>query len=340
MMSFLKIIYKGICLIIGHGHTQGITRRFFEVIEQDEYITCHSRPHKASRVGTVNDKVKQEHKLSVILQGPVITENDFTLETLKIYQNHFKGHSLILSTWKGENEAVIKEAGELGINCVINKKPDYPGESNINMQIVSSGAGVRKAAELGAEYALKTRTDQRMYAPNISEYLYNIIENFPVGGNYPKQKKRIVGISLNTFKYRMYGLSDMMVYGSIEDMLLYWDIAEDTRAFTAQQRKAGLVDSRVSEVYLATGFLNKVGREILWTLADSWQVFADNFCIVDKEQLDLFWPKYGRQEYKGITYRQDYRTQEMNFREWFNIYSGINNKNINDELTPEYLQTI
>ena len=346
VMSFLIAIYRGICLVIGPGHSRGIIKRFFEVIEKDEYFTCHARPQKAARVSTVNDGLKRQAELSVILQGPVMTENDFTLETLKLYQKHFEGHSLILSTWEGEDEAVITAAEKMGVHCLMNKKPDYFGISNINLQIASSKAGVRKAAELGSKYVLKTRTDQRMYAPNIAEYLYNVTEAFPVTGEYPKQKKRIVGVSLNTFKYRMYGLSDMTIYGHIDDMLLYWGVKEDARVFADRQREEArksafsFAELAVCEVYLTTEFLKAIDREILWTLQDSWQVFADNFCVVDKEQLDVFWPKYNRQEYRYLTYQQDYRTQEMGFREWFNIYSGLGNKNIDSALTPEYLHTI
>jgi len=333
--------------VLGPGG-QGFLKDLLEKIEAQEnvFITYHTRPKKAIQVSTVNDSLKKEKKLAVILQGPIIAENNFTLETLKIYQEHFKGHLLVLSTWEGEDEAVLVKAEEMGAHCITSKKPDYFGISNINLQIVSSKAGVKKASELGAEYIFKTRTDQRMYAPNTSEYLYNIIENFPVTGNYPKQKRRIIGVSLNTFKYRMYGLSDMAIYGSTEDMLLYWDIDEDTRVISAQERKDVSNDVplvmrlRVSEVYLATEFLRKVDREILWTLEDSWQAFADNFCIVDKEQLDLFWFKYNRNEYRWLSYRQVYRAQEMTFREWFNIYFGIKNKNINKDLVSEDIYTI
>jgi len=74
------------------------------------------------------------------------------------------------------------------INVVLSKKPDYPGVSNVNFQIVSSSTGIVKAKELGAEYCLKTRTDQRMYAPNIKEFLINLLKTFPVNKEY-KQKR-------------------------------------------------------------------------------------------------------------------------------------------------------
>ncbi|MBU0614332.1 hypothetical protein KJ766_03585, partial [Patescibacteria group bacterium] len=193
-----------------------------------------------------------------------------------------------------------------------------------------------KAQELGVEYAFKTRTDPRIYAPNVADYLYNITEVFPVRAGY-SQKKRIVGVSLNTFKYRMYGLSDMLIYGHIDDMILYWNAEFDQREFGVEKIKedhTSLRDFarwRVCEVYLATEFLLKVGRNFEWTLKDSWEVFADHFCVVDKEQLDLFWPKYNRLEYRFV-YTEEVKFQELTFREWLNIYNNMDNKKISESI--------
>lgn len=340
-MAFLKIFYKNLFRFFKANHSHALLTRVFKIIERKEFFTFHARPRKADQIGVVNDGLLKEVRLAVVLQGPIVIEKNFTLETLKIYQKIFKGHELILSTWEGGDEEVLSQVKKLGVHCLVNKKPDYFGVSNINLQIVSSRSGVKKAKELGAEYVLKTRTDQRMYAPNIAEYLYNVTEVFPVRNCNLRQKKRIVGVSLNTFKYRMYGLSDMLTYGHVDDMLLYWGVEEDMRVFDDEQRKeaAKSLDSfakwRVCEVYLATEFLRKIDHEILWTLEDSWQVFSDYFCVVDKEQLDLFWPKYGRREYRWLDYTGKINFQELNFREWLNIYANLDNKIIQENFLSE-----
>ncbi|MBU1261328.1 MAG: WavE lipopolysaccharide synthesis family protein [Planctomycetes bacterium] len=292
----------------------------------------------SSSVGNQSDEVKNQRRLAIVIQGPIISKNDFTLETVKIYKKHFSIAFIILSTWSDEDVAVIGRFKELDVSVILNEKPAYANASNINFQIVSTRSGIKKAQELGAEYVLKTRTDQRMYAPNIADYLYNITETFPVKSGYGRQRKRIVGVSLNTFKYRMYGLSDMLIYGHIDDILLYWDVALDERRFSNEDiRKAsvslrGFALWRVCEVYLATEFLQKVGRKLEWSLADSWGVFRDHFCVVDKEQLDLFWPKYNRREYRWLGYAEIANSQEMTFREWLNIYSNLGNKQIPEEM--------
>lgn len=201
------------------------------------------------------------------------------------------------------------------------------GQSNINLQIASTLSGVRFARAGGAEYVLKLRTDQRIYGPNAAETLYTIVDSFPMGAAWPKQAKRIVGCSLNTFKYRMYGLSDMLLFGSSDDMLTYWDVALDERRFgdDACRRAAAslraFAEWRVCEVYLATEFLKRVGRELQWSLEDSWNAFRDHFCIVDREHLDLYWPKYLSREHRWLSYGKDQRTQELSFVEWLHLYA-------------------
>lgn len=337
--TLFKAIWKFVRKVLEpRGH--GLLRDLIEVVEEDEkvFITYNSRPMNSASVCTRSDEVSNQKRLAIVVQGPIISENDFTLETVKIYKKHFNDALIILSTWSDEDSTAVNRFEELDISVILNEKPDYSGTSNINFQIVSAGIGIRRAHELGAEYALKTRTDQRMYAPNVADYLYNITETFPVSHGYETQRRRIVGVSLNTFKYRMYGLSDMLIYGHIDDMLLYWNVALDERVFSDEEIQKASISLRnfalwrVCEVYLATEFLQKVGRNLEWSIKDSWEAFADHFCIVDKGQLDLFWSKYNRLEYRWLDYTARINSQEMTFREWLNIYNNLGNKNIHEDI--------
>jgi hypothetical protein len=308
------------------------------VERETEFITYHYRPKMATSVSTQSDATQASKSMAIVMQGPIVHKDDFTLGTVKIYQRHFVGSRIILSTWETESPSVIRRFEDLGITVILNKKPAYAGISNINLQIHSSRNGMRRAKEIGVEYALKTRSDQRMYAPNVADFLYNVTETFPITGNWPKQRKRIVGCSLNTFKYRMYGLSDMLIYGHIDDMLLYWNIELDERTFDEEQQRQAIVSLRsyarwrVCEVYLATEFLGRVERELKWTLRDSWSAFADHFCVIDKEQLDLFWPKYNHSEYRWLRYNKDTHVRELSFRDWLGVYVGLEAQEIPENI--------
>ena len=349
MQSIAKYLFKIIpyvMRILGLGKV-GILKDLIEEVERQNncFITYHLRPMLSSAIDIGIGATNGDDKLAIVLQGPVLTANNFTLETVKLYKRHFLNAIIILSTWDDEVPAVLRQFHDLGIEVILNKKPNYAGESNINLQIVSSKNGIQKAYEAGAEHAIKTRTDQRMYAPGISDYFRNLTKMFPVRGDYSRQKERIVGISPNTFKYRMYGLSDMLTYGHIDDMLLYWGAELDKRVFSDERRQqAGsslreFALWRVCEVYLATEFLTKAGKELKWSLRDSWEAFADHFCVVDREQLDLFWPKYNRFEYQWLYYTEDKRLyQEMGFKDWVNIYCNLENMRIPEEQLDKCLK--
>ena len=301
----------------------------FEAVQATSgaFVTYHDRPVMAAAVGAERGGTRDLESLALVIQGPIVNDAGFTLETLKIYQRNFKGARIILSTWEDQAAVFVKQCEDMGITVLQNAKPEYRGMYNINLQIVSTLNGVRLAKACGAEHVLKMRTDQRIYGPNAADTLYAIIGTFPVSGRYPKQKKRIVGCSLNTFKYRLYGLSDMLLFGCSDDMLTYWDVALDERRFSDDDiRQAGTslraeAEWRVCEVYLATEFLKRVGRELQWSLEDSWNAFRDHFCIVDREHLDLYWPKYTSREYRSLSYGKNQSCQELSFGEWLHLYA-------------------
>jgi len=317
-------------------------RHMFErIIAQIEttdnaFFTYHERPKKSKSVNIQSNEIHSNDKFAIVIQGSIIKDENFTLETVRMYKKTFSDAQIILSTWEDEKNHIAIFENE-NITIVLNQYPQYNGTQNINYQIVSSFNGIKAAKELGNQYVLKTRTDQRIYGINSREFLINIVNEFPVNGLY-KQKKRIVGISLNTFKYRLYGMSDMLVFGDIDDMMIYWNPALDERAKVTERTNTirEFCNLNMCEVYLATEFLKTIGHELKWTLNDSWQVFADNFCIIDKESLDVYWMKYSRhKEYRYLVYNKESLFSEMSFRDWFNLYYSYKN-NINHMLNiPE-----
>lgn len=298
------------------------------------FFTFHLRPKKSEKIGVFCDKLVDAPRVAIVIQGPLLKKDNFTLETVKMYKKLFSGYPIIVSVWEDEDvECVEKIRGE-GVRVILNKKPEYSGISHINYQILATYNAIKKAKDLGVDYVLKTRTDLRIYNPNSIEFLVNFVNFFPVNIKY-RQKKRIAVASLNTFKYRPYSISDLILFGHVDDMVDYWSVNHDTRKeFPAFEKMGDWSKARLCEVYLSTSYLEKIGCQIEWTLVDSWRKFADNFCVFDQQCLDIYWHKYRRfREYRKLRYDSMYNDQEMSFCEWFSIYSGMGNKN---EI-PEYL---
>lgn len=284
------------------------------------FYTFHVRPKYVEQIETFSDDVLKKIPLqAIVLQGPVIHKDNFTLETILLYKKHFKDAIVILSTWEGEDLSAIAEIEHSEVYVILSKKPNNPGISNINFQIESSRRGIEKARQLGAHYILKTRTDQRMYAPNALYYLFSLVKSYKLSLNVHLQKERLVGVSLNTFKYRMYGLSDMFLYGNAQDISNFWRVNFDERAAVDTENLSlrEYAQERLCEVYLMTNYLKLINHNIQWNLNDSFAAFSNYFYIIDKEAIDLFWPKYSRNEYRWLSYScSRLKFQELTNRDW------------------------
>jgi hypothetical protein len=298
-------------------------KKLFDILERSLpfFFTFHLRPKKAKNVGIVSDKLLQYPKVAIVIQGPIVYDQDFTLETIKIYKKIFPQAIIILSTWDYEDKEYVGKVRNEIADVLFNKVPEQKGVQNINFQIISSLLGIKHAKTLGVEYVLKTRTDQRIYGVDSLEYLVNIVEKFPTVSGY-KQNKRIVGCSLNSFKYRMYGISDMNLFGQIDDLFNYWDVGPADNQGEIYAQKV-----MYNEVHLAVSFLKKIDHEVKWTLDDSQKVLANCFVIVDEQSLDLYWYKYARmKEYRYVRYDTKRNDQQITFRDWFNLYSNLENR--------------
>lgn len=292
------------------------------------FISIHFRPMAAEQIGTWSDRLKELPSFAIVMQGPLLIDSDFTLETIKIYKKHFIDTKIIVSTWEDEDPEYLKRIAKEQVEIVLCKKPTIPGIGNINMQLVSTFSGIKRAKEIGAQYVYKTRNDQRMYNVNINEYVYNLINFFPPQGGFA-QKKRIIASSSLTLKYVPYLITDIWLFGDIDDMLNYWsmDLEERSVLEKAAITVKELVDARINESLICSKFLNKIGRNLEWSIKDWWQVLADHFIIIDKQSLDVFFYKYDfYSEYKPYTYEGIKNNYMVSFADWFNIYSNLKNK--------------
>ena len=301
----------------------------------------YSKYQKDTTAGGALDFIN-EKSFAIVMQGPVVEDSNFTVETLKIYRRNFPQSILILSTWDITDD-VWKTLEQINVHIIKNEKSENFGISNVNLQIVTSRAGLLAAQELGAEYVLKTRTDQRIYHPSLDAYLFSLMEAFPLSDKIPKQRNRLIGISLNTFKYRMYGVSDMFLFGHIKDMVFYWAIPLDERRDTqAERQKAGrtwrqFAMWRVCEVYFCTEYIKKLGCKLSYSLADSYRVFADHFLIIDQDAIRLYWHKYtlNADRYSALgSY-----SPEMSFNDWLILYSSTERVTVDEAILDQPIST-
>lgn len=259
--------------------------------------------------------------LCIVIQGPIVKENDFTLETCKIYKKIFNNsETIILSTWDTEDKKYLKNFESIGVKVLLSKAPDFAGRANLNYQILSTMKGLEEGEKLGCEYAIKTRTDQRFYSTNLSRDLFNLLKIYPPSPNY-NMHSRLVALSFNSFKYRYYGISDMFLFGNTQDMLKYWNSPLDTKKYEEYKtiKQKDLWQQYCSETYIASHFLKNIGVTPEFTLKHTWKIYKDLFIFIDKEILDMYWPKYTNLDSRWRLFRPN-MLEEMRHSDWLNLY--------------------
>lgn len=228
---------------------------------------------------------------AIVMQGPIVKH--FTLETLKYYRRLFPSVSLILATWKDQYSAdLASRLTELRVDALWLEKPQTGGPFNQNLQMVSACKGLELAKKLGCSHALKTRTDQRFFEPSFLDRFALSSESLPLPLARKNQFERIVGVSRNTFLYRVYGLSDMALWGDVRDLLEFFD-GTMVGARSLDSREASSENNvYVCETFFVSNFLKKTGWKVDGTLNDWWSAMRDCFTLVDAESVGLYWFKY------------------------------------------------
>ena len=243
------------------------------------------------RVGTDDERVT-----AVVIQGPLQSEEDFTLETVKIYKKIFPVSPVIVSTWSSESKKDLDALERAGATLVITDKPTKTGWGNIELQVLSTSAGLQRAKELGCQYVAKTRTDWRMYRPSALQCLNSLLRMFP-SSDHGRQESRIVASSIATLKHRVYGLTDIFQYGSMPDMSKYWEnLNNDVQGKFKQVDPPEILNDTplVAEIYLCSRYLELIGLDLDFSLQQWWGSLKNYFIIIDNSMLDAVWSKYDK----------------------------------------------
>lgn len=331
-MKFLKFLVIRLINVLSGKYLQEVFWFVFGKIEKEEkaYITIHKRPFRPAGVVDSNNDMPD---LGVLIQGPILSKDDFTIETIKLYKKQFINSPIVVAVWEDEEASKINEIEQLGVVVARCEKPLHSGPFNINFQIQGTRCGINKVKKLGCKYVLKTRSDQRIYNGGALKYLYNLQETFPIVES--KLSKRIVVSSFTTLKYRPFSVSDMLVFGEIEDMINYWGLPFDDRTNNDINYETikEFTDCRISEVYIASEFMKTMGKDVELTLEEYWESLKEYFVIADHQALNVQWPKYKQEEeHRYRFYHAKHSYELLGFADWLSIYQGNWRSDVSNEM--------
>ena len=295
---------------------------------KNNYLTFHLRP-KLSENFYLESTCKVDEKIAIIIQGQIQEKFTFLKNTLDIYKKIFKNSIIIISTWENENKDLINSLKDQNIFILFNKEPEKKTLFNIDHQIVSTNIALNFAKEKGIKYSLKTRADIRIHKNNLESFLISLIRTFPVKKN-DLINSRIIVPSLITFRYRLYSLSDIVLFGETIDLLKYFkkDSFKDGLEIFGLNEKNLLINDTpvVAEIFLCSRFMENINGKVHWTLEDWWNSLRDYFCIIDNSALDLFWYKYDwNYEYRYLRTYSDKFSRAIDFQDWLSLYNNFDN---------------
>ena len=288
------------------------------------YVSYVVRPKKAKNIIT-NIENYEYPSTAIIIRGSIYGLEEFVEETIYIYKKLFQNTQIILSIWEDEvdNKFLKKFDTEENIKIILNKgiyskfSPDF--------QTHTASSALLYAEEQKIKYCVNTRTDSRIYKKNSISFLNNLLKNYPIHQDYQFLKNRIISCSIDTRKYRIYGLSDIFLFGSTENLKKYFN--KTSFIDSLQEMNLGSYPcikndtAIINEIFLFARYFYKNNIELQWTLEDWWKKCRELFIIVDPSSLDFFWYKY---EWK---YEQRFNTnyssnfeQSIQYSDWLNLY--------------------
>lgn len=320
----------------------GICKEFMKTVEHcsDYYMTYNVRPKKADDFVCFEKTSANAEQFAIIMQGPVISEDNFTLETVRLYNKIFPNVLVIVSTWADSNHNVVKELRNCQ-NCIVvlNDYPTHSGYMNNNYQTVTTVAGLKLAKEKNIKFVFKTRCDYRFYKRGLLEFMLSLLNDYPCDDKEFGQKFRII-ITSGRFDdmFRPFYVGDQFNFGHIDDMLNLWDqdpldIDVSAKQHNEETRRKGLTwkeERDLSRIMTKRYSLKMRNKDFNNTIEEYWNFAKNNLIFLSAKDADAYWWKY---DYKyeetmatGEYYREDNErtafSYNWNFVSWLNLYHG------------------
>ncbi len=299
-----------------------------------DYLTYVARPILADDINTWSDLSPDGGAgTAIILAGPMVYENHFTYDTIRLYRKHYPEALIILSTWADqEAKDYLKDVQDDKTLIELSERTDEQDDIQYRNQVHTA---LQTASEWGVTHVLSTSSQHRLYAPNLIDYFKGIQKTFPLPADHP-QKKRIITSNHVAAKYIPYHINAAVMFGHMHDMLNYWAAPNDGHPqLPPVDRTASVIErSKIDPgCYYTRSYLERIGVEFNpESLRDSWRIMAEQFCFVDCQTIDLFWRiPNTKNEKRSIDYGMR-GTKRWTFQDWLTLWAFRDRTDLPSEL--------
>jgi hypothetical protein len=342
---FVRFFLGPVLSISPKAHVKLIQRILFHLNKYPtitDYLTVTARPKNASESSfqpiTLTTKVPPT---AILMQGPLLDSENFTLGSIRLYRKIFPQAKIVLSTWSDEAPSLLEKMKAAGATIVLCQKPRKSGVLNFNLQRISTIEGLAEVKRLGAQFVLKTRTDQRVNSRYALSLLISLVKKFPPSALADLCKHRVFFLNVYSLANIPFHLSDMLNFGHVDDILRVWDVPQqdaniDRKHYEKLFDKSTVVADVVSrnptvpEIYIGRNYAEILyGPQCLENPYDSYiRLLKEAVGIVDKSQIDLYWPKYSSYQ-ENADYLIPKNREELSFSKWLTLESGTSDDVVN-----------
>ena len=331
---------------------RGLTT-FIDSEFQDIKTYCWNKRDFTTPTFDIND-------IGIVIQGPLMYDNNYTIQTAKLYRSLYPKIPIVISTWKGEATEQFRAACHQHSIVLLENEP--PAVTiNVNYQVKSSFQGMKFLKEnTSVRYALKCRTDQRINRPDFLLYFKNLLKTFPPFGD--KLLKRLIMLgNYGTCKWLPFDICDYLTFGRTQDVCMYYDIPQLPQHSPAIRKHGGLFFKirniaaqnalltympenqthkllrynlmmdrfdTMPEIYIPKQFYQKYIAPIDSTklLETYWKFMHDYIILIDENAIVFDWPKHEEvhRYIADTTYRRMPWGASFDHARWLNLYCNFN----------------
>lgn len=233
---YLFFIYKAMCISEQYKNILiGFILKHIS-LNSNEYHMFTTLPRDLEYLKNKIVPLDDSSDVAIVIQGPIITDDNFTINSIEIFTYLFPKAKIIMSTWKNQDFDIKDKFIQKNVYLIENEPPSNVGTLNVNLQIVSSLAGVKQAEKLGCKYVLKIRSDQRITKPSSLKYMINSLMMFKIDNNSVLNSRLIfLGDLTNTYTNLAFHISDFIVFGNTKDVIKLYDIPLDLRSYAFKE---------------------------------------------------------------------------------------------------------
>jgi hypothetical protein len=242
---------------------------------------------------------------AIIFQGKFFNEDQETkfINNARALRDAYPKIKIIVSTYKEDinNELSFDNLGIKILNCEDAGGLQIPYSPNLSRQIETTINGLKYAKELGIKFAVKMRVDQHVSPVNFIELCLAMINTFTAKtGNEctpTSTHKRIFVTSYNTFRRKPLHISDMLMFGEVESLIIYWkrcpawNFTCETEKLLSKYPLISRINFHTPEVWLAARYLDSLGYELGDLKIANEYAWRNEFGIIDSAWVGQSWLK-------------------------------------------------